>query len=207
MDWVRFVSYCFLLVLDTRRIACRNPALVYVIACVVGAPSLYFIPELTPVLPIDTFTDVYEQKVEAGRVQLTSDYADMFGWEEQVYIVDSVYRALTDTERHNCVIWAENYGEAGALKVLGKKYHLPNPISRHGSFWMWGYANEHADVWISIGNEKASVESVFEETQLVKIITHKYAIGEENGIPLYVCRKPKVSISQWWQAYEKHIYD
>jgi len=27
--------------------------------------------------------------------------------------------------------------------------------------------------------------------ELIKIITHKYAIGEENGMPLYICRKPK----------------
>ena len=55
----------------------------------------------------------------------------MFGWEEQVKLVDSVYQKLTHKEKENCVLWAENYGEAGALKILGKKYNLPNPISRH----------------------------------------------------------------------------
>lgn len=105
------------------------------------------------------------------------------------------------------MLWAENYGEAGVLMVLGEKYGLPDPISRHGSFWSWGYGNKIAEVWISIGNEKPVVEVVFEEVALVKIITHRYAIDEENGIPLYLCRKPKVDIEEWWNAYEDHIFD
>jgi len=86
----------------------------------------------------------------------------MFGWQEQVKLVDSVYQSLSPNEKNNCVLWAENYGEAGALKIFGKKYYFPNPISRHGSFWIWRYANKEADVWISLGNEKPSVEYVFE---------------------------------------------
>ncbi len=180
---------------------------VYVIATIVLVPSIYFIPEATPILSIEKFVEYKNLKEKNGRVELTGDYADMFGWEEQVKLVDSVYQSLSTKEKNNCVLWAENYGEAGALKILGKKYNLPNPISRHGSFWTWGYANKDADVWISLGNEKTAVESVFEEVELVKIITHKYAIGEENGIPIYVCRKPKVNIEKWWKDYEEHIFD
>ena len=75
------------------------------------------------------------------------------------------------------------------------------------AFWYWGYQNKNADVWISIGNEKESVEYVFEEVELVKIIKHTYAIDEENGIPLYICRKPKIDIEKWWKDYEEHIFD
>lgn len=93
------------------------------------------------------------------------------------------------------------------MKIIGKKYDLPNPISRHGSFWSWGYGNDEAKVWISLGNETESVEYIFEEVDLVKMIYHKYAIGEENGIPLYICRKPKMEIKQWWKDYEPYIFD
>jgi len=176
-------------------------------AALVVLPSIPFIPHATPLLDIDDFKAYAQLESRDGRVQLTSDYADMFGWEEQVALVDSVYQSLSDEERENCVIWAENYGEAGAVKILGKKYDLPNPICRHGSFWTWGYGNEDAAVWISLGNETPSVEQVFEEVTLVKMIHHKYAIDEENGIPLYLCRKPKVNIDQWWKDYEPHIFD
>jgi len=185
----------------------KRPVWMYAIAAVILIPSLYFIPESTPILPIDKYVNYAQLEEENGRVQLKGDYADMFGWEEQVKLVDSVYQSLNSQEKSNCVLWAENYGEAGALKILGKKYNLPNVISRHGSFWTWGYDNKEAKVWISIGNEEASVKSVFEEVELVKIVTHKYAIGEENGIPLYICRKPKIDIERWWKDYEEHIFD
>ena len=179
----------------------------YVIAAVVLLPSIPFIPELTPILPIDTFVSYTNTEEINGRVELTGDYADMFGWEEQVKLVDSLYNSLSQNERNNAVLWAENYGEAGALKIIGKKYQLPNPISRHGSFWYWGYDNADAAVWISLGNEQEAVAYAFEEVTLVKIITHKYAIGEENVIPLYLCRKPKVNIDAWWKAYEPYIFN
>ncbi|WP_273566222.1 ArnT family glycosyltransferase [Maribacter halichondriae] len=185
----------------------KKPGWVYGIAIVILVPSIYFIPELTPILPIEKYVEYAQLEEKNGRVKLKGDYADMFGWEEQVKLVDSVYRSLSPKEKNNCVLWAENYGEAGTLKILGKKYDLPNPISRHGSFWTWGYGNKNAAVWISLGNEKPSVEYVFEEVELVKIITHKYAIGEENGIPLFICRKPKVDIEIWWKNYEEHIFD
>jgi hypothetical protein len=36
----------------------------------------------------------------------------------------------------------------------------------------------------------------FADYKLVKIIKHKYAIEEENNIPVYLCRKPKINLQQ-----------
>jgi hypothetical protein len=179
----------------------KKPIWVYVIATVTLVPSIYFIPKLTPILPIKNYVEYSQLEEKNGRIELTGDYADISGWEEQVKLVDSVYQSLSPKEKNNCVLWAENYGEAGALRILGEKFNLPNPISRHGSFWNWGYGKKNADVWISLRNEKTAVDYVFEDLELVKIITHKYAIGEENGIPHYICRKPKVDIEKWWKDY------
>lgn len=145
-----------------------KPAWNYAVAGLIFLPSLYFIPEATPILPIEQYVAYIDLEEENGRVELTGDYADMFGWEEQVQLVDSVYQSLDSLEQEDIVLWAENYGEAGAMQIIGDKYRLPNPISRHGSFWLWGYGNPNAKVWISIGNEKESVEQVFEDVNLVK---------------------------------------
>lgn len=185
----------------------KKPNWIYAVALIVLIPTIPFIPYATPVLPIERFIEYTGKQEVNGRIELTDDYADMFGWEEQVKLVDSVYQSLNPSERKNGIIWAENYGEAGAIQILGNKYGLPNPISRHGSFWLWGYDDKNASVCISIGNERASVEQVFEEVQLIKIIKHKYAIDEENAIPLYICRRPKIKIDKWWKTYEEHVFD
>ncbi|WP_232817855.1 ArnT family glycosyltransferase [Winogradskyella tangerina] len=190
-----------------EQLLVKRKRLIYLVAGSIFLPMVFFIPEAAPILPIEKYTDYMNLEEVDGRYELTGDFADMHGWEEQVKLVDSVYKSLTEDERVNCVLWAENYGEAGALKIIGKRYGLPNPISRHGSFWTWGYGNKNAEVWISLGNEKASVEYVFEDIELVKMITHKYAIDEENNIPLYICRNPKVDIEEWWSIYEPYIFD
>jgi hypothetical protein len=184
-----------------------RPRLYYTVITILVVPALFIIPELTPVLPIDQYVKYYRKEEVNGRVELTGDYADMFGWDEQVRLVDSVYQSLSGTEKQNCQLWAENYGEAGALKILGKMYDLPHPVCRHGSFWLWGYGNADAKIWISLGNETNTVERVFEDVKLVKRIKHKYAISEENDIPLYICRNPKVDIPAWWRSYEGHIFE
>ncbi|WP_262697012.1 hypothetical protein [Pontibacter oryzae] len=43
--------------------------------------------------------------------------------------------------------------------------------------------------------------------KLVRIIRHQYAIGEENEIPVYICRTPKVDLEKWWKDYEAHVFD
>lgn len=182
--------------------------LMYPLAAIVLLPMIFYIPMATPILPIDKFiayADVEESN--DGRYELTGDYADMFGWNEQVRLIDSIYKSIEPRRREKTVLWAENYGEAGALKILGKKYDLPNPISRHGSFWSWGYGDPNAELWLSLGNEEGAVNYIFEEVILVKTITHPYAIEEENGIPIYLCGKPKQNIADWWAAYEDYIFD
>lgn len=185
----------------------KKPWLFYALSTSMLVLALPYIPKMTPILPIETFVTLYDIEKENGRYQLTGDYADMFGWQEQVQLVDSVYKSFPDSIRTETVTWAENYGEAGAVQILGDAYGLPNPISRHGSFWSWGYGNPDAKRWISLGNEPEAVHDAFNNCQLVKMIFHPYAIGEENGIPLYVCTDPKVDIPAWWAAYEEYVFD
>jgi len=186
----------------------RKPKWNYAVAAALIVPAIPFIPGAIPLLPISTYVSYLNLKPEKnGRVVLTDDFADMFGWEEQVQLVDSLYQSLPLNQRKKCMIWAENYGEAGAIEILGKKYNLPNPVSSHGSFWSWGTGNTKGEICISIGNEKEAVERVFTDFQLVKMIKHKYAIAEENNIPVYLCRNPKIDIKQNWKSLEKHVFD
>jgi 4-amino-4-deoxy-L-arabinose transferase-like glycosyltransferase len=188
--------------------AVQRPWVHYAIIVVLVIPTIIFLPNLTPVLPVERFVKWKKMQPNAeGRFELTSDYADMFGWEEQVKLVDSVYRSLNEADQKQCIIWAENYGEAGAVKVLGKKYNLPDPICTHGSFWLMGPGEKKGEVCVSIGNEEPSVSRVFQDYTLIKIIKHKYAIDEEHNIPLYLCRNPKVSLQERWPLLEKYVFD
>jgi len=191
-----------------ERLLERKPIWNYLIVGILLLPVVFYLPKAMPILPITTHIE-YEGLTpnKEGRIILTDDYADMFGWEEQVASVDSVYKALPQYDKNRCVIWAENYGEAGALKILGKKYNLPEPICIHGSFWLWGAGSSSREVCISIGNEKEVLEHFYSNLELVKIIKHRYAIDEENNIPLYICREPKIDLAKKWPDLKKYIFD
>lgn len=186
----------------------KKPLGIYFVSSILLFPIIPFLPLAIPILPIEEFINYSNTiKLKDERVELPSDYADMFGWEEQVELVDSLYQTLSLKEKQHCMIWAENYGEAGALEILGKKYHLPNPVCSNGSFWSWGTGNTDGRFCISIGNEKQVVDRVYDEVHLVKLIKHQYAIEEENNIPVYLCSKPKINLKEKWPLLEKYVFE
>jgi hypothetical protein len=67
-------------------------------------------------------------------------FADEFGWREAVEKVAVVYRGLPERDRRPCAIYAQNYGEAGAIDYFGRRLGLPPAISAHNSYWMWDRA-------------------------------------------------------------------
>ncbi|AWM12701.1 hypothetical protein DI487_01655 [Flavobacterium sediminis] len=179
----------------------------YIITAIVLLPSIYFIPEAIPVLPIPDFIKYENLKPDAnGRYRLTGDYADMFGWEEQVQLVDSIYKTFPEEKRKSIGIMAENYGEAGAITILGKACDLPQPVCAHGSFWTFG-PGEPKVAYITIGLEPEIVDFVFKERKRIKTIHHPYAIDEENGIPVYICSKPSINFKEFWPTLESKVFN
>jgi hypothetical protein len=76
------------------------------------------------------------RRFEDGTIHsLPQDYADMLGWEQLTRITDSAYKMIED--KSAAFIYAENYGQAGAITVIGKKYGLPQAVCFSESFRYW----------------------------------------------------------------------
>jgi hypothetical protein len=45
---------------------------------------------------------------------------------------------LPPEDQEKAAIFTSNYGEAGAIHFYGRDYGLPEPISGHNNYWMWG---------------------------------------------------------------------
>ena len=52
---------------------------------------------------------------------------------------DSCYQQgmADDTDKNAAFIYCENYGQAGAITIIGKKYGLPEAVSFNESFLYW----------------------------------------------------------------------
>ena len=77
---------------------------------------------------------------ERGHVgaALPQHYADEFEWDEMAAATSIVFHSLTTEEQAKTAIFANNYGEAGAIDFFGPRYGLPKAISGHQTYFYWG---------------------------------------------------------------------
>jgi 4-amino-4-deoxy-L-arabinose transferase-like glycosyltransferase len=68
---------------------------------------------------------------------LPQDFADMLGWKEMTTKTAAAYSTLTSEEKKNAIIFADNYGEAGAINFYRDQYNLPEAYSDNASFLYW----------------------------------------------------------------------
>ena len=130
---------------------------------------------------------------------LPQDYADMLGWDELTEITNKAWQLAEHKEQ--CIIYAENYGQAGAITILGKKYHLPEAISFSDNFRYRIPKTFDREItgFIYINNELGKdVESLFQDIQEVGRITNPLAI--EFCTRVYLCRKPLSSFNKFCES-------
>ena len=109
---------------------------------VIVAAALVVAPLALPLLPPDRYV-AYEKALGitpprtevAHRGPLPQIFGDQFGWPELVAEVAGIYHALPPEERARTGIFANNYGEAGAVALFGPRHGLPRPISGHQSYF------------------------------------------------------------------------
>jgi hypothetical protein len=182
-----------------------------------AAPSLIAVsgillaPLVLPVLPVEKFIKYsdflgvgrsnYESKEEAVLPQF---YADMFGWENMAATVAGVYHSLPAEEKSKTIIFARNYGEAGAIEFYGKKYDLPRVISPHNNYWLWGYGDDLAQVYIILGGERDNYLDYFSQVDQAAVIKCEYCMPYENNLPVYICRNKKITMRERWESLKHY---
>jgi hypothetical protein len=169
-------------------------------------------PFAMPLLPVETyiryqdFMGIQAPKTERHKFgKLPQSYADMFGWENMAATVAKVYNSLSPEERAKCAIFTNNYGEAGAIDFFGKKYGLPKAISGHNNYWLWGPGNYTGEIVITVGESLEDVKKTFDQVELGATVVSEYAMPYESDLPVYVCRKPKVSLQEVWSRTKDYI--
>jgi hypothetical protein len=135
---------------------------------------------------------------EDGKIHsLPQDYADMIGWEELTRITNTAYQKVPD--KRNVLLYCENYGQASAINILGKKYGLPEPVSFSDNYYYWAPRKIPAstDTFIYVNDELGEdVQKLFTDIQLVGQISDPLA--REYGTSVYLCRNPRSNFSKFW---------
>jgi hypothetical protein len=128
---------------------------------------------------------------------LPQHIADRYGWEELVAAVGRAADRLAPAERARAVVFAGNYGEAGAVEVLGRG--LPRVVSGHNSYWLWGPGDVRRDDPILIvGGRAAALQPYFESFELVETSRCQWCMPYENDVPIYLGRGLRQPIEDLW---------
>ena len=144
-----------------------------------------------------------EERQELGR--LPQHFADMHGWRELASNLASVYHALPPADRSRACIFVQNYGEAGAVDVLGAPLGLPRAISGHNSYFLWGPRGCTGDVVIALGGTRGEYEEVFASVEQAALHTCADCMPYENNRPIWVARRSRVPLSELWPRVKRFI--
>ena len=127
---------------------------------------------------------------------LSQDYADMLGWDEMAEKVAKAYNSLTPEQQKHTQIYADNYGEAGAIHHFGKKYNLPDVACLNSSFTLWAPDSLSAHYIIYVDDRGGTMLKNFIPTRevILKWVRLKIRMAREKGTGIFLLVNPKPRI-------------
>jgi len=173
-----------------------------VIAGIIAAPLAMPILPVAAAVKYCAFFGVQDVKVENVPLNsLPQLFGDMFGWQQQVQGIARVVSSLPKADQSHVTLLAYNFGEAGAIDYFGKHYGLPKAISGHNQYGTWGPRGASGDLVIAIGFTEERLKQAFADVQPAETISPPYALPEESGLTIFICRQPRKNLSGSWSEW------
>jgi 4-amino-4-deoxy-L-arabinose transferase-like glycosyltransferase len=139
-------------------------------------------------------------------IQMNPELREEIGWPELVEATADIYAALPAEAKAHTAIYADNYGEAGALNLYGPAYGLPEAISGTNSYWLRGYGDPAAQNVIILGSRQADSSMFFDTCAPAGRITNRYGVvneeTREHPIILF-CQGPRQPWSEIWKFVQR----
>jgi hypothetical protein len=135
------------------------------------------------------------------------DLREEIGWGELVRTVAGIRDSLPAEERDNVGVLVGNYGEQGAVEILGPAYHLPLPISMTNSAWLRGYPAPPPSTLIVLGYSKEGAEATFTSCRWAGHNGNSEGVKNEESQShpdIFVCGPPKLPWPEFWSTHQRY---
>ena len=135
------------------------------------------------------------------------DLREEIGWEEMVKTVGEIRDSLPLEQQHNVGVLVGNYGEEGAIEILGAKYNLPIPISGTNSAWYRGYPEPPPSTLIVLGFSEKGAGRTFNSCRLAGHITNSLGVHNEEADDhpdIFVCGPPRKPWPEFWTDFRRY---
>lgn len=202
-------GFAFERVLKRKAYLLRSLALVVVVI-----PNMLLLPLVLPILPLEDTVSFIKRKTERfpflkflvtwedqKQHPLTQDYADMLGWDEMARKAADVYHSLTPDQQKHAQLYADNYGEAGALQHYRHQYGLPEVASLNSSFQLWAPNNLNAKYIIYIDDDDNVERRLSPLVGSYKLVGQvQTPLAREHGTRIYLLTDPLPKLNDIYRA-------
>ncbi len=204
-------AYAFERLLDGPQEHPRHAWLKAAVAGVVLASGLYLAPVVVPVFTPERFL-AYASHLpfklpvmehSHARVPLPQWYSDQFGWKEIADAAAVAWNRVPPEQRADCGIFAQDYGQAGAIDFFGPAAGLPPALSGDRTYFIWGPRNYSGDCMIVLDDDRATLEKYWEQVEFVgNSAPNPWAL--ESEISVHLCRGKKfASWVEFWKGLKR----
>jgi hypothetical protein len=134
------------------------------------------------------------------------DLREEFGWNELVRTVAGIRDSLPPGQRASVGVLVGNYGEQGAIEILGSAYHLPPPISGTNSAWLRGYPVPPPRTLIVLGFSREEAENAFSSCRVAGHNGNTDGLENEESRyhpEIFVCSGPRVPWPEFWTTFQR----
>ena len=143
--------------------------------------------------------------LKAFALKNSSDLREEIGWDELVKTVAGIRDSLPTEQQQSVGVITGNYGEQGAIEILGPAYHLPPPISLTNSAWLRGYPTPQPTTLIVLGFSREGAEKAFSGCRVAGRITNSEGVRNEESEyrpDVFVCDAPRLPWPEFWKKYQ-----
>lgn len=174
----------------------RSATLKVVFFAGLAACGLWAILLIVPLWPMDSPRN--------PALSRNGDLREEIGWDDLVQAVAKTRDQLNSEERAGYGIVVGNYGEEGAIEILGGKFGLPQPISMTNSGWLRGYPEPPPTTLIVVGFDREDADRAFQSCRLAGQAGNRLGIHNEEADyhpDIFVCGPPKLPWPEFWRKY------
>jgi hypothetical protein len=136
----------------------------------------------------------------------SEDLREEQGWDIFVQTIAQVRDTLTPAQRASVGIVTANYGEQGAVEILGRSSGLPVPISLTNSAWLRGYPTPQPTMLIVTGLDFDDVSAAFTGCRLAAQIPYPAHLNNEESKyhpDIFLCGPPRLPWPEFWKKYQR----
>jgi len=137
--------------------------------------------------------------------QHNENLRDEIGWMELVKTVAGIRNSLLPDQQAHLGITTGNYGEYGAIEILGPAYGLPAPIGTVNSEWLRGYPTPQPTTIITLGISHHQANEIFTGCRLAGHNTNSLGVQNEESQyhpDIFVCGPPRKPWAVLWKEHK-----